>query len=55
MAWVKVLWALVSNLGEVMRLVREIKAHGKVQEVTPKLREAFREKDAAKLNDIFRS
>lgn len=55
MIYLKILWALASNIGAILKLIREARAQGKVNEVTPKIREAFREKNADKLNQYFNS
>jgi len=51
----QILWVIFSNLSTIVRLYKEAKAQGKVNEVTPKIREAFREKNADKLNQYFNS
>lgn len=51
----KVLWVLVSNLPSVLKVYREAKAQGKANDLAPKIREAFREKNADKLNQYFNS
>lgn len=58
----KAFLALLSSLPELLKLIREIQARIKEEQLTGKVKdnvanisEAFKSKDASKLNDIFKS
>lgn len=58
----KALWALLLALPELLELIRaiqkanqEVKTDKKIKDDLRKISEAFKDKDAKKLNDVFNS